>query len=67
MKEKLLEALFESYYAEMPPTSATENAKFDLCENMQQEESLFRAIKSEAEMAYKAAFNAALALMGGVQ
>lgn len=67
MKEKLLEALFESYYAETPLTAESSNAKLDLCEDNQQEAELNDAIKAEAKMAYKAAFNAALALMGGVQ
>lgn len=67
MKEKLLEALFESYYAETPLTAEFSNAKFDLCEDNNQEAELNDAIKAEAKMAYKAAFNAALALMGGVQ
>lgn len=67
MKEKLLEALFESYYAETPLTDEFSSAKLDLCEDNQQEAKLNDAIKAEAKMAYKAAFNAALALMGGVQ
>lgn len=67
MKEKLLEALFESYYNDQPNTQETEDAKLALCENCQQERILFDAIKVEAEKAYKEAFNSALALMGGVQ
>ena len=67
MKEKLLEALFESYYAETPLTAEFSNAKLDLCEDNNQEAELNDAIKAEAKMAYKAAFNATLALMGGVK
>lgn len=67
MKEKLLETLFECYYETSPMTSEFENAKIDLCENDKQVNELLNAIRAEAEMAYKAAFNSALALMGGVQ
>lgn len=67
MREKLLEALFEDYYSNSPLTSEFEDAKNDLCENATQVNELRIAIRAEAEMAYKAAFNSALALMGGVQ
>lgn len=67
MKEKLLTALFEDYYENSPLTSEFEDAKNDLCENAKQVNELCAALRAEAEMAYKAAFNSALALMGGVQ
>lgn len=67
MKEKLLETLFEGYYETSPMTSEFEDAKNDLCENAKQVNVLSDAIRAEAKMAYKAAFNSALALMGGVQ
>lgn len=67
MKEKLLETLFEGYYDTAPMTAEFEIAKMTLCENSEQEKEFNNAIEAEAKMAYKAAFNSALALMGGMR
>lgn len=67
-KEFLMRTLFEAYYdyANLDSDNIFD-AKMALCEDKKQELAFRGAIADASEKAFTSGFNAALALMGGVQ